>query len=272
LNIRISTSTFFALFIIAALFLGWNIRDQNLWTAEEGLGYAMGITGSTMMALLLLYPLRKRLRFMHSWLPVKYWFGTHMVFGVLGPVIILYHCSFGPGSLNSNVALYSMLIVSLSGLLGRFFYVHIHKGLYGRKILLSELRQDVDKKMQEVQLNSDAMNELVGQLDGLETVISGTPKGLSGRIVLWARSLNKSRQIKRRLKHIDKKLVSKNEAGFDVDKKYYHSIKKYLSSISEVSEYMVYEGMFSWWHIIHIPLFFLLVISVTVHIIAVHMY
>ena len=263
---------FFALFIIAALILGWNIRDENLWTAEEGLGYAMGITGSTMMALLLLYPLRKRLRFMHNWLPVKYWFGTHMMLGVLGPVIILYHCSFSPGSLNSNVALYSMLIVSLSGLLGRFFYVHIHKGLYGRKVLLSELSQDVERKRQELQLNSDAMNELIEQLDGLETVVGHIPKGLSGRIALWATSLRKSSQIKKRLKHIDKKLVSKNEADLDTDKKYYQSVRKYLSSIGEVSQYMVYESMFSWWHIIHIPLFFLLLISVTVHIIAVHMY
>ena len=64
------------------------------------------------MLLLLIYPLRKR--FQHSSIFIfstKNWFKLHMVLGVFGPLLILYHSNFSLGSTNSNVALGSMLLM-----------------------------------------------------------------------------------------------------------------------------------------------------------------
>ena len=272
MNIKFNFSTFFALIILASLYVGWSIRADDLWVAEEGLGYALGITGATMMALLLLYPLRKRLFFMHRWLPVRYWFAAHMLLGVLGPVVILYHSNFSLGSMNSNVALFSMLTVSLSGLLGRFFYVHIHKGLYGRKIHLSELRRLVEENIAQLQLNAVAIPGLKEQLEDLDAAVSQTSTGLYASIKLWNSSLYASRRINKQIKKNLKAPASKSNDITTTQRQCYLSVKNYLLSIVKVSEHMVYERLFSWWHIIHIPLFFLLIISVIVHIIAVHMY
>ena len=272
MKIIFNFSTFFAFLVLASLYIGWSIRADDLWVAEEGLGYILGITGTTMMGLLLLYPLRKRLSFMHKWLPVRYWFAAHMMLGVLGPVVILYHCNFSLGSFNSNVALFSMLIVSLSGLLGRFFYVHIHKGLYGRKIHLSELRQSVEKNITQLQLPDVAIPGLNERLESLDSAVSQTPAGLSDSIKILISSLYESRKI---IKNIKKSLIILENRNTDATVTQKHSclsVRSYLSSIVKVSEHMVYERLFSWWHIIHIPLFFLLIISVVVHIIAVHMY
>lgn len=115
-------------------------REDSFLTAETGTGYMLGIIGGSMMLLLMLYPLRKHARFMRSMGPIKYWFRTHMLFGVAGPVLILFHSNFSLGSTNSNIALICMLVVAGSGLFGRFFYSRIHEGLYGRKIQLAELQ------------------------------------------------------------------------------------------------------------------------------------
>ena len=59
-------SWLFSLFVIAVLYYGWSIRDEGYLTAESGLGYALGIIGGTLMLLLLLYPVRKRVRSMRT--------------------------------------------------------------------------------------------------------------------------------------------------------------------------------------------------------------
>ena len=101
------TTLGFTLFSLLLLYMGWLNRTQAVWTAESGWGYWLGIVGGSMMLLLLLYPMRKRLHFMSKWLTVKFWFRLHMVFGVLGPVLIMMHSSYQLGSMNGRVALFS---------------------------------------------------------------------------------------------------------------------------------------------------------------------
>jgi uncharacterized membrane protein YidH (DUF202 family) len=50
------------------------------------------------------------------------WFRLHVILGVAGPVLILFHCNFRLGALNSNVALFSMGAVVASGVIGRYLY------------------------------------------------------------------------------------------------------------------------------------------------------
>ena len=95
-----------------------------------------GIIGGSLMLLLLLYSLRKRWSWLRFLGPTPSWFRAHMVLGILGPLCILYHSNFSTGATNSNVALFCMLTVAGSGLVGRYIYAHIHHGLYGRKLQL----------------------------------------------------------------------------------------------------------------------------------------
>ena len=46
--------------------VGWLLRDLQLYTPAEGVGYWLGIIGGSLMLALLLSPLRKRIRFCTS--------------------------------------------------------------------------------------------------------------------------------------------------------------------------------------------------------------
>jgi len=46
----------------------------------------------------------------------------------------------------------------------------------------------------------------------------------------------------------------------------------FLQRLRKVVEFNFYERMFALWHVLHLPLFFMLVIAAIVHIIAVHWY
>ena len=122
--------------MIAALFFGWQHRDDNYLSAETGTGYTLGIVGGSLMLVLLLYPLSKRIELLTRFIPIRYWFGIHMLFGIIGPVLILFHSNFQTGSTNSTVALTCMLLVAGSGIIGRYIYTRIHHGLYGTRVTL----------------------------------------------------------------------------------------------------------------------------------------
>lgn len=94
------------------------------------------------MLLMPLYSLRKRVKWMREWGAIRYWFKIHMILGIIGPVFILFHCNFQLGSKSGSIALFSMLIMVASGMVGRYLYGRIHYGLYGSEMTLQQLQQD----------------------------------------------------------------------------------------------------------------------------------
>ena len=105
-----------------------NVRYGRFYTSGSGFGYVLGVLGGSMMLVLLLYAVRKQVGFMRDWGQLKHWFRFHMIAGVLGPVLVLFHSTFRVGSINAGVALSCMLLVVASGLAGRFLYFRILAG------------------------------------------------------------------------------------------------------------------------------------------------
>jgi hypothetical protein len=46
----------------------------------------------------------------------------------------------------------------------------------------------------------------------------------------------------------------------------------YIAAVRSVAEFGVYERLFAVWHLVHVPLFFMLFMSSVVHVVAVHAY
>jgi len=65
--------------VFVVIFLGWKNKEYSNLTPESGAGYWLGIIGGTLMLVLLLYPLRKKVRFLNIFGKIKYWFKLHML-------------------------------------------------------------------------------------------------------------------------------------------------------------------------------------------------
>jgi hypothetical protein len=267
---------FFYLTVMLLLYAGWQQRLQWPLTAESGVGYALGIAGGTLMLLLMLYPLRKHSRFMRKLGPVKYWFRTHMLFGILGPVLILFHCGFQLGSMNSNVALFSMLTVATSGLIGRYFYTKIHHGLYGRKATLDELQQHSQFLGKTLAEKLQATPWVLERIRNFESRIAKQSGSLIGS--LWTFLSLGIRTWSLYLLFLvtpDAKTFSLGDE-YTLNRKYKPRLNRHigahLASIRKVAEFHFYERFFAIWHVLHFPLFLMLIVSGIVHVIAVHMY
>src|SRR5947209_14459108 len=129
------------LLLAALVFAAWRFSKLGYFKPGDDIGYWIGVVGASMMLLLLSYPLRKYFRFMQRLGKIKWWFIVHMTLGIVGPLLILLHSTFHLRSLNASVALFSMLIVAGSGVVGRFLYLRIHRDLQGKRSNLAELQR-----------------------------------------------------------------------------------------------------------------------------------
>jgi len=271
------------LFVMAiglALAYGWQIRIEEYLTAESGFGYALGIIGGSLMVSQFLYPLRKKIRWMRNWGKIAIWFKLHMAVGIIGPLLILYHANFGLGSINSNVALGAMALVVASGLIGRYIYTKINQTLHGRAATLQELKSaseaarsdlDHDMQMDAATLKALSLHE-AHMLKAGDSWLKLFPQlfllGFRTRVIRWRLKRRFARKLKMRARSEGMTRVSlrkQRRAGK-------RHIADYVLSVRKVAEYRIYRRIFSLWHVLHIPLFAMLVVSGVVHIVAVHLY
>lgn len=265
---------------LAAVYVGWIGREQRDINAGEGIGYALGIAGTTAMLMLLVYSFRKRLPMARFLGKTRYWFRAHMTLGIVGPILVLYHCNFEVKALNSRVALYCTLLVACSGLVGRYLYAHIHHGLYGRKASLLELGRRLDDASGRLESRDglmDGVREQLAELVALATVRPASLRqSLSQSVLLSVRTrvafFRLNRSVRRRLSTLAATSDAVRQHRPRLERSSRVFLGDILRQVRRVAHFNTYERLFSWWHVIHVPFFMMMVFSAVVHVLAVHMY
>jgi len=252
--------------VVAAIGYGWANRDSGWIDPEAGLGYALGILGGSMMLLLLAYPLRKRVKRMRPAGSVGLWFRLHMLLGLGGPLAILFHSRFTFGSLNSAVALSAMIVVASSGLIGRFLYSRVHRGYSERKLELRALKDEMGDLLELLAHEGFSREKIRDGLQPFEqsALAAGGAFWSSARAVLGLSVRTRTAEW-RLLKSLDR---------FEATRA--HEIRQTAAHFFEASrraaEFAFYDRLLRLWHVLHMPLFILMVAAVILHIVAVHMY
>lgn len=266
---------------IASLVIGawWLVRSTGLKAASD-LGYWLGVAGGVSMLLLFAYPLRKRVKLMQRWGAAKWWFAVHMVLGIAGPVLILVHSTFQIGSLNAGVALYSMLIVAGSGVVGRFLYLRTHRGLSGELEGLASLQRELG-------LQHDGLHQSLAFAPAVEQALIDFEQGALRTPGPWQRHLQPfvwmpwrrwqvRRACLRALKQALRERARAKDWGPNRLRAEYlplrERVQAYLAAVQRVAQYDSATRLFSLWHVLHVPFVYLMVLCAVAHVIAVHAY
>lgn len=269
--------TFAAALVIVAV--GARAPTAVYLSPQSGLGYALGILGGSMMLLLTLYPLRKRFRALRFLGGIPQWFRAHMILGIAGPVCILFHANFSLGATNSNVALFCMLVVSGSGIVGRFLYSKIHHGLYGRKSTLQELQARADA-LRGRETSLPLLPELMGLIEREEQRLlawgRGGPIALLAPFVIAARARGARRHVRSYVRSAVRAAAAASPTIAAEQQRVERVANEYaarrIRASRELAEFRIFEWLFSLWHVLHLPLFFMLLAAGIVHVIAVNVY
>lgn len=256
------------------------IRGPSPYRSGDTIGYNMGLAGGLMMLSLLLYPLRKRLRFMGRLGAMRHWFRYHMVAGVVGPLLVVFHSTFRLGSMNGEVAFFAMILVAVSGLVGRFLYRHIHRGMYGQHLSMKDAEGDLKSCADDVRTVFGEYPEILRRLTAFRDFAFAELDGVGARLYRFLTLKFKGRRLSSAVRNQLRRAMRKAKREQRLTRPQrilaYRLAKEkanaYVEAVCEASQLASWERLFSMWHMIHIPFLYLLVVSGIVHVVAVHMY
>jgi hypothetical protein len=270
----------FSVLVLGTLFSAWRVSDEQYIIAGSGIGYWIGIVGSLIMLFLLLYPVRKSYAKVPGWGRISTWFRSHMVMGILGPTLIILHSNFEFKSFNSIVATVVMLTVVTSGIFGRFLYSKVHKGLYGAKAEAKALLSDADALKQAFGDDIGAAPDTLTELKGYESALLDRNAGVmqSAKLMFTLSQTTRSNR-KAHLAEMEAAVAARALREHWEDGRYQQTLTAgrvhldlYNATIRKAAGLKFYDQLFGWWHVLHMPLFFLLIVAAVVHVIAVHLY
>jgi hypothetical protein len=276
---HLSPVRLFTLACAALLLWGYYTPLKDLITPERGFGYTLGIVGGSMMLLVVIYPARKRMESLKFLGSIPFWFDAHMVLGIVGPILVLFHSKFSLGATNSNVALYCMLLVSGSGIIGRYFYSRVYDKMLGRQATVGEV-QGISERLRKQTSTVEVLPDLLAAIEKEEKWLLEPAHGAISRLVhpfmIGIRAAASRAHLRR---FIDRAVAVTAQQSRPVAAQAERLAQaafaygsRRLDAQRRVAEYRLYAKLFSFWHLLHVPMFIMLIIAGTVHIIAVHVY
>lgn len=223
------------------------------------LGLALGISGSALMLVMQVYSLRKRLKVMSNLGSLPRWLDFHIFCGILGPVLITFHTSFKFNGIVS-VAYWSMVLVFISGFVGRYLYVRIPKSIRGQELTVAQ----VEERAAELKADLVAMRlpgHLMQELQGFENRVVPPPDRVAriGGLLLGEAYIRFAlRRLRRRIRHDG------------VGAKALHDVIALTAERAVLLRRLAYlkktKKLFELWHVFHRPLAYVMLAIVIVHV------
>ncbi|WP_455221141.1 hypothetical protein [Kaarinaea lacus] len=264
--------------ILALIGFGWMNWDAINLQAEGDFTYNSGLVGGITMLVILLYALRKRARLLRRAGNMEVWYYFHLLGGVLGPLIIVFHTGFTIKSINSGVALFTMITIVLSGLFGRYIYTRIGYSLHRKLLAIKESEKQLmdvlhsyDSPLSE-KIERRLSNFALSCLTGPRSVLKLPMRLLAIRGSAAACYVKVSTDLSAMLKTVAKRegLTGAEVKGRLNREK--EQLREHISSVANIAHSHLFERVLVKWRILHIPLLYILVITASFHVLAVHMY
>jgi len=230
------------------------------WMRPTGwVGQSAGLLAFALFLFLWLYPVRKRLPRARFLGPVPRWLDAHIVAGALMPVAGAIHAGFRFNGL-IGLGYFSMLVVAISGVVGRYLYVRIPRGRAGLELS----REQVSAGRREI------LGELVETtgldprriLDLLRPVPAGERGGVVGALARMVRDdLDRRRAIRRLLREWDASRAAPAKLM-----RVAALARQEMALAQQIRLLDATNRIFRLWHAFHLPFAITAFLAVAVHV------
>ena len=259
--------------LIAGYFLasGWDyyslpLQDRpfnesyDTYKPGGSVGLDLGIWGTLCMVIgVLTYSVRKRVHRFNKVGKLRDWLSFHIFLCTLGPFLVLLHTSFKVNGLVA-ISFVSMVVVVISGLTGRYLYVHVPRTLNGQRRNLKTLQQEraqlLDKMHQDAGVSKDALNTLFPP-DSIPK-ISGIGPAIKASL---------SYQFDKRK---SKKWILEQARNYDIPQNFQQTFVQMMRDQFRMERQIAlltpFQKLFSRWITIHVPLTIIMGLIVLLHI------
>lgn len=233
------------------------LKPSGLW------GHGFGIIGTLMMITgVVIYMLRKRNMKFFTFGYLKHWLELHIFLCSLGPVLVMFHTAFKFGGIVS-ISFWSMVIVVLSGVVGRFIYVQIPRTIQGKEIDISELSTIRQQMSNDIYIDLALNATLRNEFDRLSSIHRFDGLSISNAIISVIPDYVK---MKLYLHNLKKQLKNTGISKFRI-KEILRTVKNEIILSRRIGLLKVMRRLFHYWHLAHLPFAITMFVIMLIHVI-----
>ena len=234
------------------------------WLRPSGyVGQTAGILAVLIFIFLWLYPLRKKFRWLEWTGVMSKWLDVHVSLALIIPFLGAIHAAWRFEGL-IGLGYWSMIVVCLSGVVGRYLYVHIPRGASGLELTAEEISNERRDLIAAVAANSGLP---VAQV---EAVLRADPVPIEGAGILKTLALMvQDDLVRRRAARALRRLV-RQKGG----RKLSHSAvtevvrlaSREMALTQQARMLAATQRVFRFWHVAHRPFAMAALVAVLVHV------
>lgn len=257
--------------------LGWSYYSASqaaklrhplrpLLNSSGTVGLTLGVLGLSLFLFMWLYPFRKAVKWLAWTGPVGSWMRVHVVAGLALPGIVAVHAGWRFDGM-IGMGYFAMLVVSLSGIVGRYLYVHIPRSRNGLELTMEEVNGERRALIAEFSAASGLVPEEV------ERRLAADPKpydGLDPARTLWRMfqdDLARGRLLRELRRELAKPHPGRIPFNHDHLKETMKLARRELSLTQQVRMLEATRRVFRYWHIAHRPFAVTALIAILIHVV-----
>ncbi len=225
--------------------------------------HGLGVAGTAMIVVgVVMYSTRKRVKFFSGVGKIKNVLEFHIFLCLLGPLLVMFHTTFKFGGIVA-VSFWSMMAVAASGIIGRYLYVQIPKGIHGNELTVKELEEESGALLLRLEKEYNLTPQMVQSINALALLKRPTEKLSLAEMVLFliVSDVTRRRQLKKIRKYLKRQ---------SIDPQY---IKKIASLASQniilrrrITFLEKVQYLFHYWHVIHLPFSIIMFLILIIHV------
>ena len=236
------------------------------------IGISLGLLGVGLFLLIFLYPLRKKIKWMSRIGSASHWLDFHVVMGCLGPVVIAFHASFKFQGF-AGWAFWLMVIVAISGFIGRYVYAQIPRSLHNAELSLKHLEYSEASLSDDITANGLLSPEDLRPLLRLPSALEIRKMSAIGAVIrMIALDIARPFQVARLRSHaLHKRSKTVLFAGLVPSGN--HDLEMAITSVrqrSALAKRVAFlaktQQVFHLWHVIHRPFSYSFAVFAIIHI------
>jgi hypothetical protein len=228
-------------------------------------GLSFGVAGAALFFFMWLYPLRKHAQILSRVGNLGMWLRIHIIAGLTLPVVVAVHAGWRFTGV-IGLGYWAMMLVIASGVVGRYLYVHIPRARNGVELTRDQIVAERRALVTEIAAATGLDPTQVERTLAPRAAAAAGRKGLGALWVMFLDDLDRGRTLRAL-----ERAWSRPRPGVGLN---YHSslpaalrlARREMALGQQMRLLDATHSLFSWWHILHLPVAVTAFLSLIIHI------
>ena len=261
----------------AITLLGWSYYSSSpalrlrhplrpLLEPSGTVGLSLGVLGLVLFLFMWLYPFRKAVKWLAWTGPLGAWMRVHVVAGLALPGLVAVHAGWRFNGM-IGMGYLSMIVVSLSGIVGKYLYVHIPHSRNGLEMTMEAVGGERRALITEI---AAASGMVPAEIERRLAVNPRPYEGLDPARTLWRMfqdDLARARMLRELQRELAKPKLGRAALDRDHLKLTMRLARRELALTQQVRMLDATRRVFGFWHVAHRPFAVTALIAILVHVV-----